>query len=227
MFDPWIITIGSGLALLGAASTLWSIARVFRWRKWKRQAVAWQAFADHNGWSFRATPGAMYGVGVLQMESPNPELPVSLFTEHRGSGNDWHVVTIMRVALGDALPPGMSVKPARLTDKVLRLVGIKDKGEEVGDAALDNMLELKNVPAEMGAVLSRPAIRKLLLTQVRTYTDFSIEAGFLTVELTDVPKTPMELDAFMYPALGLAQALRAMEDRTLPQPSAQPRLQPG
>lgn len=198
---------------LGFGAGVGTLLVTFFWKQWKRRCAAWQTFASQRGLRFHETPGVFkYSPGTLTMQGLYQGFPLLLFTEYRGSGKNRHLVTVLRLELGAALPPGLIVKPERLGDKVLKLFGVRD--EEVGDAALDDAFDLKNVTPRAHAMLVSPRVRGPLIKLGRAYSGFSLESGFLQVEKGEMPETAAELEAFMAPALLLARAVHATEEYT-------------
>ncbi|WP_169343155.1 hypothetical protein [Pyxidicoccus fallax] len=201
------------LSVIGAGLFVATIIGFVRWRRWQQQVATWEDFANRNDWTIRVTPGFMYSTGTLEMQGRDQGIPVSLLTEHRDFGRHWHVVTILRLPLGDVVPPGLSVKPSRMGPMMSKFFGVED--EKVGDAALDDALVLQHVTPAVRALFFKPGVKGPLLKLGRACSNFSIESGTLTVEQMDVPRTPVELEGFMSPGLGLARALRTHANRPL------------
>ncbi|WP_164019998.1 hypothetical protein [Pyxidicoccus trucidator] len=208
-----VITHPNFLTVVGIGLVVAVIMVTVRWKRWQRRIVAWQSFANQRGLEFSVTPGALkYAVGTLTMQGVYQGLPLLLFTEYRGHGEYRNIFTLLQLELGDALPPGLSLKPEQLGDLALKLIGYKD--EEVGDAELDAALLLKNVTPRARALLVAPRVRGPLLKLGQAYLGFSLEDGFLRVERVGMPGTATELDAFMAPALLLARAVQATKEYT-------------
>ncbi|MFY1828455.1 hypothetical protein ACN47A_21200 [Myxococcus fulvus] len=187
---------------LGVASLIGYV----RWRHWKQQLQMWEGFAKTRGWSFMARAGFMYTAGTLEMKGRLAGRPITVETEHRGTGKEYHIVTIVRHGLGNGFPREVTIRPETLGDTVLRLFGNKD--EDIGEASLDNALDLRNVTPKARAFLLRPEMRQPLLDLARAFETFSIENGVLTVEVISVPRTAVAMYGLLKPVRGLVDAVR-------------------
>ncbi|MFP2926431.1 hypothetical protein ACLESO_14665 [Pyxidicoccus sp. 3LG] len=172
---------------------------LFRWYSMRRRHGDWSTFAARYDWVFSRSWGSLEVQGLHQGRQ------FSLLTESRGSGNNERRVTVVRLELGDALPSELTLEPEGLGDRFLKLFGKND--EEVGDAELDEALDLRNVTPESRAVLRAPRVRQQLLALKEHYARFSIVGGLLEAEQHGVPDTVAELEQLVAPALALSKAL--------------------
>jgi hypothetical protein len=169
------------------------------WRNYQRRLEAWRAFARRHGWRFRESLGSLEVEGLYQGQQ------LSLLTERRGSSKNRYTVTVVRLDVSHALPVELSLEPETLGDRFLKLVGKRD--EELGDAALDEVFDLKHLSPDARAVLRAPRVARPLLRLPRLFSGFSIEGGLLEVEQREVPDTSEKLEALVAPVLELADAL--------------------
>jgi hypothetical protein len=174
------------------------------WLSLKRRRESWSAFAARNDWS--CTTSAWWDSPKIRGRFLGRAF--SLCTESRGSGKSQHTVTVLRLELGDTVPPSLHLEPEGLGDKFLKLFGRKD--EEVGDKELDAALDLKGVSPEARSILLAPRVRRPLLTVRSHYPRFSIVSGTLMAEQADVADTVDALEALVAPALDLGKALDAV-----------------
>ncbi|WP_255207653.1 MULTISPECIES: hypothetical protein [unclassified Myxococcus] len=207
------LQIGIFASFIGVGLGAASIVGYVRWRRWQRQLLVWQGFAASRGWYFMATPGFMYATGTMELKGSHAGRPFSVETEDRGRGQAFHFVTIVRHALGDGFPREVTIRPETAGDKVLKLFGVKD--EELGDASLDAVLDLKNVTPQARAVLLGADLRRPLLNVARTFETFTIEDGVLTAEVPHVPRTTIELYGLLTPVRELAEAIRGASGHTV------------
>ncbi|QDE95266.1 hypothetical protein BHS05_04955 [Myxococcus xanthus] len=208
------LQIGIFAGILGAGVGVSSIVGYFRWRRWKQQIQTWQDFAATRGWSFMPTPGGfMYSAGTLKMEGSYAGRPLTLETEYRHQQKAYRIATIVRHELGDDFPREVVIRPEGLGDKFLKLFGVQD--EQIGDAGLDAVLDLKNVTPQARAILLSAGMRRPLLNLARAFETFSIENGVLSAEvIDDVPCTPIELYGLLTPVRELADAVQGTRGHT-------------
>lgn len=172
------------------------------WKQHVRRREAWRALAQAHGWSFNHSWGSLEVEGLYQGQQ------LSLLTERRGHGKNSYSVTVLRLDLGHALPPELSLEPEHFGDRLLKAFGVKD--EELGDAALDEAFDLERLSPQARAVLRAPRVAPRLLALPRAYPRFSIEAGLLEAEQRGIPATREALEGLLAPALALADALHAV-----------------
>ncbi|WP_223750348.1 hypothetical protein [Myxococcus sp. XM-1-1-1] len=200
------IQIGIFASVFGVGLGVASIIGYIRWKHWKQQLQVWEGFAKTRGWSFMARSGFMYSAGTMEMKGRHAGRSITVETEHRGYGRHFHIVTIVRHGLGNGFPREVVIRPETLGDTVLRLFGNKD--EDVGDASLDNALDLRNVTPKARTFLLRTEMKQPLLNLARAFEHFSIEDGVLTVAVIAVPRTTIELYELLKPVRELADAVR-------------------
>ncbi|MCY0997395.1 hypothetical protein OWM54_09635 [Myxococcus sp. MISCRS1] len=198
--------IGIFASVFGVGLGVASIIGYVRWKHWKQQLQVWEGFAKTRGWSFMARSGFMYSAGTMEMKGRHAGRSITVETEHRGYGRHFHIVTIVRHGLGNGFPREVVIRPETLGDTVLRLFGNKD--EDVGDASLDNALDLRNVTPKARTFLLRTEMKQPLLNLARAFEHFSIEDGVLTVAVIAVPRTTIELYELLKPVRELADAVR-------------------
>lgn len=204
--------IGIFACFLGVGLGVATLIGYYRWRRWQKQIRLWQEFATTRGWQFMPTPGFMYSAGTLSMTGSYAGRPFTVETEHRGQGKSFHIVTIVRHALGDGFPREVTIRPEKVGDKLLKLFGVKD--EELGDAGLDAALDLKNVTPHARAVLLSAGMRRPLLNLARGFETFSIENGALAAEVIGVPSTTVEMYGLLTPVRELADAVQGVRGHT-------------
>ncbi|GEN13198.1 hypothetical protein SAMN05443572_11955 [Myxococcus fulvus] len=192
-----VFGVGLGVAIL---------LGYIRWRHWNQQLQSWEGFAKTRGWSFMARSGFMYSAGTMEMKGRHAGRSITVETEHRGHGKHFNIFTIVRHGLGNGFPREVTIRPETLGDTVLRLFGNKD--EDVGDASLDNALDLRNVTPKARAFLLRAEMRQPLLNLARAFEHFAIQDGVLTVEVIAVPRTTVELYELLKPVRELSDAVR-------------------
>ncbi|MFP2960919.1 hypothetical protein ACLEPN_24690 [Myxococcus sp. 1LA] len=107
----------------------------------------------------------------------------------------------------------MHIRPEGLTDKFLQVMGRRD--EEVGDAELDALLNLKNLSDEARDILRAPGVRRQLALLCRQFTNFTIEDERLTAVKNDMPDSVEELESLVTPALLLSDALHEEAEKAL------------
>ncbi|MCP3057711.1 hypothetical protein LXT21_02855 [Myxococcus sp. K38C18041901] len=200
------IQIGIFSSVFGVGLGFASLIGYVRWKRWNQQLQTWEGFAKTRGWSFMARSGFMYSAGTMEMKGRYAGRSITVETEHRGFGRYFHIVTIVRHGLGNGFPREVAIRPETLDDTVLRLFGTKD--EDIGDASLDNALDLRNVTPKARAILLSPGMRQPLLDLARAFETFSIENGVLTVTVVAVPRTPLEMYELLKPVRELVDAAR-------------------
>ncbi|AKQ63710.1 hypothetical protein A176_000622 [Myxococcus hansupus] len=126
-------------------------------------------------------------------------------TEHRRIGNSSQFFTVVRLPLNDSLPAELRIVPERFGDKLLKVFGKGD--DEVGDAALDEALEIRNLSDAARRVLRAPRVREQLLLLQQHSSHFSIHNEALQVDKRGMPDNVDTLESFVVPALELADAL--------------------
>ncbi|MCP3135782.1 hypothetical protein [Pyxidicoccus xibeiensis] len=184
------------LLVLALIAVLW----FFTSRARRERHEAWSTFAARNDWVFSKSKE-----GGMEIQGLHQERQLSVLTESRHGGNGHRIVTVVRLELGDALPPELTLEPEGLGDRFMKLFGVKD--EEVGDAELDEALDLQHVTPESRAVLRNPRVRERVLALRDAYKRFSIVGGLLEAEQDGVPDTVAELDTLVAPAFALSRAL--------------------
>src|SRR4051812_39553802 len=80
------------------------------WKAHTARIAAWAQFALRHGMSARG----------LRLEGTYEGLPLTLETQTRGSGRNQYTVAVLRLSLGNALPPEFSLEREGLGDKVMR-----------------------------------------------------------------------------------------------------------
>ncbi|MCP3058662.1 hypothetical protein LXT21_07755 [Myxococcus sp. K38C18041901] len=174
----------------------------------RRQRQAWRIFATRQGWTFSQSGD------VLEVQGLYRERQLSLLTEKYGTGKGSHFVTVLRLELTDALPQELHLETETFGDKFLKLFGKVD--EEVGDAALDSALSLRNLSPRTRELLLTPTLREPLLRAHKSYQRVSIIAGMLEAAKEGVPTAHEDLEALIAPALALADALHLSTGQALP-----------
>jgi hypothetical protein len=165
----------------------------------RRRRGAWGAFADQYG--LRLAPRELRITGTHEGRQ------VELEMQQRRSGNSTYGVTVLRMALSDAFPPGFSLEREGLGDKFLKLFGKKD--EEIGDEAFDKYFDLKNLSPTTAMLLRHLEVRQHLFDAAKAYQQFSISDGWLLAEKRGVPSKPEALEALIAPAFTLARTLES------------------
>ncbi|MBZ4407584.1 hypothetical protein ACJ2CR_22265 [Myxococcus faecalis] len=190
-----MVLIALGIIVLGA-------------REKRQQRQAWRIFATRQGWTFSQASD------VLEVQGLYREQQLSLLTEKHGTGKGARFVTVLRLELTDALPQELQLETETVGDKFLKLFGKVD--EEVGDAALDAALNLRDLSPRTRELLLTPSLREPLLRAHRHYHRLCIIAGMLEVAKEGVPTSPEDLEALVAPALALADALHLSTGQALP-----------
>ncbi|MCP3104449.1 hypothetical protein LZ198_36855 [Myxococcus sp. K15C18031901] len=187
--------------------TLGLLAGGFVYAVWeqRRRHDAWSGFAAERGWNFSESWGAMEVQGLYQGQQ------LSVATETRGRGKGRYTTTVVRLDLGDSVPPELHVEREGLGNKLLKLVGVRD--EELGDAELDAALDLKGLSPESRQLLLADAVATALLEVRRHNERFCIISGLLEAEHRGTPNSPDKLAARVDPLLALADALHAESGR--------------
>jgi hypothetical protein len=190
---PWIF-----LAFLGASVVIAYLAH--RWNR--ARMAAWAEFASRHGMH----------ADKFHIEGSYEGYPLTLRTERRGSGKHSYTVTVLRLSVGEALPPEFSLKPAGLGSKVLRVFGKRDA--EIGDEEFDKRFTLEGVSEKTAEVLHSQTVQQHLYELVNLYRDFHIRDGGIETESGGIPATADALEELTGPALMLAHTLEEAARRT-------------
>lgn len=189
--SDWVLPLLVVLVVLATG-----VAVYFARKVQAARTAAWAGFARRHGLSAHG----------LRIEGTYQGLPLTVDLQTRGAGRNQTTVTVLRLSVGEALPPDFSLEREGLGDKVLRLFGKHDP--EIGDARFDEAFDLRNLSPATAEVLRRPRVQQHLFAVGRAYQDFHLRGGWLQAEGHRVPVSPEELEAFIAPALQLAQTLQ-------------------
>jgi hypothetical protein len=173
----------------------------YYWKTHSRTMKAWQDFAKQHGWEY-STANSTFKIQGLHQGSP-----FSLYTEWRFSNGHEHLYTLMKLSLANAIPASLCISREALGDKLGKLFGKRD--DEIGDAEMDEALDLKNLSDEARDILLAPRVRECLLLLRRRSPYFLIENEELTVWRSGMPKSLEALEFLVVPALELSEALHA------------------
>ncbi|MCE9672274.1 hypothetical protein LY474_31155 [Myxococcus stipitatus] len=171
----------------------------------RRRREAWSRFATERGWQYSES------WGQLEVQGLHQERQFSITTETRGRGKSRHTVTVVRLDLGDSVPPELHVEHECLGDKLLKLVGIRD--EELGNEVLDAAFDLEGLSPESREVLLADTVARALLEVRRVNERFCIISGLLEAERRGTPSSLEALASRVDPVLDLADALHAESGR--------------
>jgi hypothetical protein len=189
-FAPLLPLLFFGLLGLGLFTSLYSL--------YKRHQ-AWTAFAQRNELTFFA--------GGPKISGRYKGQQLALEIERRGSGKSRHSVTVLRLDVSEVVSRKLSLEPEGLGDKFLKLFGRYD--DELGDDKFDRFFDVKKLDPESATLLRHPEVQHQLFSVARRFPTFSIHQGQLSVETREVPSSVEALEAFIQPALTLAQTLES------------------
>ncbi|MFP2960917.1 hypothetical protein ACLEPN_24680 [Myxococcus sp. 1LA] len=205
-FQPGIFASVFGVGF-GIASLIGYVRR----QRWKQQLQVWEEVAAERGWQFQSTPGFRYSAGTLPLKGTHAGRSLTVETEHRGTGKQFNIFTIVRHERGIGFPRELTIGPETLRgDKFLKLFGVK--GEQAGNASLDAALGLHDVTPKVRAFLRHGDMQRTLLNVDHAFRTFTIKGGGLTAEVLDVPRTRAGLYALLTPVRGLADAVRSIQE---------------
>ncbi|WP_224243050.1 hypothetical protein [Hyalangium gracile] len=192
-------TAGLWFVLVSALFIL--VPLYFIWRVYKKQLAAWAEFASRHALHAQK----------LRIEGSYEGYQLTLETQRRGGGKQSYTVTVLRLSVGDSLPPDFSLEREGLGDKILKVLGSKDA--ELGDPEFDKRFSLANLSEETAAILRRSAVQQLLYEMVDQYRAFHIRDGWIHAERGGIPSTADALEDLTGPALMLAHTLEESSRR--------------
>lgn len=191
--DPSSILLHVGILVAATAFAF------YYWKANNKRLQAWRDFANQHGWEYSETGGTFRVWGFHR------GISFSMHTEHRRSGKSSQLYTVVRLPLDNSLPAELRIVPEGFGDKILKAFGKGD--DEVGDAALDDALEIRNLTEEARKVLRAPRVREQLLLLRQHSSHFAINNEALQVDKRGMPGNVDTLASFVMPALELANAL--------------------
>ncbi|NVJ09688.1 hypothetical protein HUW63_31250 [Myxococcus sp. AM001] len=165
----------------------------------QRRDQSWRRFAALRDW------GYTHSLGTWEMGGLHLGRQFRIRSEYRRSGDKTRLCTVVTLELGQVLPPDLLIRPEGLGDKLLKAVGKRD--EEVGDAEVDAMLNLKNLSDEARDLLRAPRVRQQFQRLRRQFQSFTIEDEQLKAERLGMPDSEEALEDLVSPALLLSEAL--------------------
>jgi hypothetical protein len=181
------------------------VAFVIYWQTYKRRIQAWQDFANGRGWDLSQDSTS------YKVQGQHRGLYFSLHTEERRSGKSSQLYTVAWVSLANTLPPALHIRSEGFGDRFLKVFGKRD--DEIGDAEMDEALNLKNLTDDARNTLRDARVReKLLLLRQRSPT-FFIENEELQVVTRGMPDSVEALERMVTPMLELADALHEAATR--------------
>jgi hypothetical protein len=148
-----------------------SVLAYVAWRNQRRKEV-WAKFAARNG--LRHDDTRMWG--------DVREIPVSIFTETRGSGKNRSTYTVFEAAIpGSGLPLNLHVYREGVLSKVGKVFGGDDI--ELGIPEIDDRVIIKGLDVgEVRSYLSRPDVSRGLSDLINACRDLEIDPGRVHLE---------------------------------------------
>lgn len=184
------------------------------WHWPNKQRKGWRAVANRLGWKVTELHAYSRMEVGLEVTGLHKGRKFSLRPEKQRRGREWKTVYKLRLELGSTLPRSLSLKSEGLAGRFLDMLGTQD--EQVGDAELDSVLELKDLTPQARAVLLAPPVRQRLLAMHKRFhgmaylAHFTIENGRFEAEFRPEVIAPRDqLEEVVTLVLGLADALDA------------------